>query len=258
MRQKRTARRILAALVIVAATGGLDGLRQAHGNSPAVQIDPVQLYGPELSFDVLRNGEKVGQHVVVFRKNADGMRVESRSDIEVRLLFLTAYRFRYHSVENWRRGELTSLDATINDDGKLRRVEARREGAVLMVRTDAGEWQASSPLWPTTHWNIAQTAAPALLNTLTGNLNRVNVKDRGVETVMLGDGPRKARRFVYSGGLSCESWYDAAQRWVKLRFAAEDGSTVEYVCRNCGVRNSSSASETSPADPAFGDAIGRD
>jgi hypothetical protein len=248
----------LGALVIVAAAGGLGGLRQAHGNSPAVQIDPLQLYGPELRFDVLRNGEKVGQHVVEFRKTADTVRVESRSDIEVTALFLTVYSFSYHSVENWRRGELTSLDATIDDDGKLRRVEARREGAVLRVRTGADEWQTTLPLWPTTHWNIAQTAAPELLNTLTGNLNRVNVKDLGVETVMLSDGPRKARRFLYSRGLSCESWYDEARRWVKLRFAGEDGSIVEYVCRNCGERKNVPASETSPAATARGDFIGRD
>ncbi|GAB2176950.1 DUF6134 family protein [Dongia sp. agr-C8] len=248
MRQRRSVKRILATLVVVAAAGSVSGTSAAYANPTAGEIDPLQLYGPELRFDVLRNGEKIGQHKVAFRKTADSMRVESRSDLEVNVLFLTAYSFRYHSVENWRRGELTSLDATTNDDGDLRRVEARREGAVLKVRSDAEEWSGASPVWPTTHWNIAQTAAPAVLNTLTGGLNRVDVKEFGVETVMLPDGPRPARRFVYSGDLSCESWYDADNRWVKLRFAAEDGSTIEYLCRNCGEPKRSSASSTQQAD----------
>ncbi len=250
MRQSRSVRRILAALVVLAATDVPSGMRQAQADPQAAQIDPLQLYGPELSFDVLRNGEKIGEHTVAFRKTADSMRVESRSELEVNVLFLTAYSFSYHSVEDWRRGELTRLEATTNDDGELRRVEARREGDALKVRADDEEWHGTAPLWPTTHWNIAQTSAPALLNTLTGGLNRVDVKERGVETVMLPDGPRQARRFVYSGDLSCESWYDADNRWVKLRFAAEDGSTIEYVCQNCGERNKSLTSPTQQADAA--------
>lgn len=234
MRQSRSVKRILAALVVVAASGGIGGVPGALANPQVAQIDPLQIYGPELSFDVLRNGEKIGEHRVAFHKTADSVRVESRSELEVNVLFLTAYSFRYHSVEDWRRGELTRLEATTDDDGTLRRVEARREGSVLKVRSDAAEWQDASPVWPTTHWNIAQTSAPALINTLTGGLNRVSVKDLGLETVQLPDGPRPARRFVYSGDLSCESWYDAANRWVKLRFTAEDGSTIEYICRNCG------------------------
>lgn len=234
MRQNRTARSTMTALALVAAAAGVPGTGQVQASSNQVQVDPLHLYGPELRFDVLRDGEKVGHHVVAFRASADGVHVESRSEVEVKLLFLTAYSFRYQSIEHWRNGTLTSLDAATNDDGELRRVEARREGAVLKVRTGAGEWQATPQLWPTTHWNVAQTAAPVLLNTLTGKLNRVDVKDAGLETVILGDGPREARRFIYSGDLAVESWYDEAGRWVKLRFPGKAGSTIEYVCQSCG------------------------
>ena len=258
MRQNLTARRIVAALAVVVAIVGLAGIGQVQATSLPDQVDPLRLYGPELRFDVLRNGEKVGRHVVAFRGTADGVQVESRSDIEVKLLFLTAYRFRYQSIEHWRGGKLTSLNAATNDDGELSRVEARREGAVLKVRTGSGEWQATPQTWPTTHWNMAQTTAPALLNTLTGNLNQVDVKDAGLEAINLGDGPREARRFVYSGDLAVESWYDAAGRWVKLRFPAEDGSTIEYICQSCGGPLDLPAAETNQADATGADVIGTD
>lgn len=258
MRQNWTAKRIVAALAVVAAIAGLPGMGEVQATSLPAQIDPLRLYGPELRFDVLRNGERVGRHVVAFRGTADGIQVESRSDIEVKLLFLTAYRFRYQSIEHWRGGTLTSLNAATNDDGELSRVEARREGAALKVRTGTGEWQATPQTWPTTHWNVAQTTAPALLNTLTGNLNRVQVKDAGLETVVLSDGPREARRFVYSGDLAVESWYDAAGRWVKLRFPAEDGSTIEYICQSCGGPLDMPAAETNQADATGADVIGTD
>jgi hypothetical protein len=207
---------------------------------------------------VLRNSEKVGHHVVEFRATVDGLQVESRSDVEVKLLFLTAYSFRYQSIEHWRGGKLISLNAATNDDGELRRVEARREGATLEVRTGTGEWQATPQLWPTTHWNMAQTAAPALLNTLTGKLNRVSVTDAGLETIPLGSGQGEARRFVYSGDLEVEAWYDGAGRWVKLRFSAEDGSIIEYICQSCGGSKDMPTAETNQADATRADVIGTD
>lgn len=258
MRQNRTVRRIVTTLAAVAATAAYLGLGQVQAASLPDQVDPLRLYGPELRFDVLRDGEKVGHHVVAFRGTADGVQVESRSDIEVKLLFLSAYSFRYQSIEHWRDGKLTSLYAATNDDGEVSRVDVRREGAALKVRTATGEWQATPQTWPTTHWNMAQTTAPALLNTLTGNLNQVMVKDAGLETINLGDGPREARRFVYSGDLAVESWYDAAGRWVKLRFPAEDGSTIEYICQSCGGPLDMPAAETNQADATGADVIGTD
>ena len=42
-----------------------------------------------------------------------------------------------------------------------------------------------------------------------------------------------ATHHAYTGDLSTEVWYDDAGRWVKMRFEAQDGSTIDYVCRRC-------------------------
>ena len=199
----------------------------------ATAANPLRLYGEELRFDVLRNGDQVGEHIVQFTPQAGGLQVTSRSEIEVKLLFLTAYRFRYQSIEHWRDGSLVKLHAASNDNGDFTNIDAAREGDWLKVKTNGATWQGASRMAPTTHWNMAQTRAPALLNTVTGKLNNVTVTDAGIETVALPGGERQARRFVYSGDLSVESWYDLAGRWVKLQFAAEDGSTIEYLCNSC-------------------------
>lgn len=230
----RRFRRIMIASALAAAAA-LPAVAQAEPVALPAQVDPLRLYGHEIRFDILRNDEKVGQHVVQFRHVADGLQVESRSEVAVKLLFIPAYDFRYQSLEHWRDGSLNALYAATNDNGEFSRVEARREGDALSVRGAQGDWQAPPQTLPTTHWNMAQVIAPKLINTLTGNVNQVTVTDAGMETVTLGDGPREARRFVYSGDLAVEAWYDAAGRWVKLRFPAKDGSTIEYVCRTCGV-----------------------
>lgn len=208
---------------------------QADQSAVAASADPLELYGGEIRFDILREGEKVGHHLVQFAPRADGIQVTSRSEIEVPLLFLTDYSFRYQSIEHWRDGSLLRLHAATNDNGDFTNIDAKRDGDWMKINTNGDAWQGAPQLIPTTHWNMAQTRAPAVLNTLTGKLNQVRVSDGGLETVTLADGARQARRFVYSGDLSVEAWYDLAGRWVKLRFPAEDGSTIEYLCsRSCG------------------------
>ncbi|NJO33832.1 MAG: hypothetical protein HC869_12505 [Rhodospirillales bacterium] len=201
-------------------------------NLPPAATDPVKLYGDTLAFDIERNGERVGQYVVSFRSDEGRAVVETRAAIDIDLLFFNAYRFRYQAREIWRGRALEMLAASTNENGEYSNVDANRDGQSLRVRASARSYE--TPLVPpTTHWNATQLTSGVLLNTLTGQLNRVEVDWAGNESVETLAGAVQADHFVYSGDLEVEVWYDANGRWVKLRFLAEDGSTIEYVCRTC-------------------------
>jgi hypothetical protein len=221
--------------MMMAAIAAAAGARPAFAdpiNIPT-QIDPFELYGDEMQFDVLRDGDPIGSYLVFFRKSGDALQVETRASIEVDVLFASAYRLRYQSLETWRDGALDSLTASTNDDGEFKHMEAVRDGASLEVSGMEGAWDAAPTILPTSHWNMAQIAADTLINTVSGSANHISVAEAGIETVPMGAESQPARRFVYSGDLDMEAWYDDQGRWVKLRFAAEDGSTIEYVCRRC-------------------------
>lgn len=197
------------------------------------EIDPLSLYGNEMQFDVMRDGAPIGTYLVRFKQNGEELQVETRASIEVEMLFASAYRLRYQSFETWRDGMLSNLTASTNDDGEFSHVEAKRDGEALEVIGTDGAWDAALTALPTTHWNMAQVATPTLINTVDGDADHVSVTEAGIEEVPFGDEMRPARRFVYTGDLDMEAWYDEQGRWVKLRFAAEDGSTIEYLCRRC-------------------------
>lgn len=197
------------------------------------QVDPISLYGDEILFDVLRDGEPIGNYLVRFKREGGELQVESRANIEVELLFVSAYRLRHQALETWQDGVFTGLNASTNKDGDFSHVEARRTGESLAVTGIDGAWDADGNVLPATHWNMAQMDSPVLIHTISGKPTHVSVIDAGIESVAMGDLMRPARRFVYSGDEDMETWYDDAGRWVKLRFSAKDGSTIEYVCRKC-------------------------
>jgi hypothetical protein len=201
---------------------------------PAATLDPVRLYGSEIRFDVLRDGDKVGDHVVRFARDRDALFVHVSFDLVVRILGFTVYGYNYVSRSLWRGGRLVKLEARTDDDGAENWVRARANGDGLEVDGPAGRFVAPANVFPTNHWNSAVLKSDVVLNTLTGKLNRVAIVDMGDASTQAAGGKRAARHFKYTGELETEVWYDARGRWVKLRFQAEDGSIIEYVCRRCG------------------------
>jgi hypothetical protein len=86
------------------------------------------------------------------------------------------------------------------------------------------------PLLPSTHWNIEQTRQQALLNTQTGKITRISVRNVGRETITTARESPPATHFAYAGELEMNQWFDDRSRWVKSTFkAATDGSTIEYI-----------------------------
>lgn len=219
----------LAGLALLAAAGG----RPAAAGLPPATPDPFSLYGETIEFDVLRNGEPVGRHLVRFARDGGDLVVSSRFRLEVKALFVTVYRYEYESEGRWRDGQLQALRARIDDDGARSSVEARRHGAQMTVRGEDGVVAADSPLFPTNHWNAAVLPQRRVLNTLTGRVNEVQIKPAGRERVETEWGPVSATRYVYHGELATEVWYDDAGRWVGMRFRAGDGSVIDYRCRRC-------------------------
>lgn len=196
--------------------------------------DPLSLYGDGLHFRVLRDGAPIGHHEVRFRTRQDEVIADSRFEAEVKVLFFTAYRYQYQSRDVWRDGCLISLKAETNDNGTRTKVEAELEGEGLRVTTLVGSKVVDPGIYPTTHWNSGVLGSSHVLNTITGKIANVDLIPMGEEQVTVEGRPVTARRFRYTGEIQSEVWYDADGRWVKMRFNAKDGSTIEYVCERCG------------------------
>ncbi len=203
------------------------------GKSTGPAVDPFSLYGAEIYFDVFRDGEKVGFHRAQFAKIGEHIVVNSTFKLQIDVLFFTAFRYLYTSEGRWRHGRLESLRASVDDDGTRLSVEAFLEGAQMKIRNADGTVTVDAPLYPTNHWNAAVLSQSRVLNTLTGRVNDVRIVPRRREAVPTERGNIDATHHAYTGDLSTEVWYDDAGRWVKMRFKARDGSTIEYVCRRC-------------------------
>ena len=196
-------------------------------------VDPQELYGDEIAFDVYRENARVGSHVVRFNRTEDELLVNSRFELTIDVLFFTVYRFLYESKATWRSGTVDRINVEVDDNGEMFRFEARRNGHVLTIHTGSGRNDVDGRLFPTNHWNAAVLDANRVLNTLTGEVNKVQIVSRGRYLIPTEQGEIIATKYAYSGEFETEVWYDDKGRWVKMRFDGKDGVPIDYICRRC-------------------------
>jgi len=188
--------------------------------------------GDRLAFDVVRNGKKFGTHALSFERNGDSLVVKVAVEMVFKAAFITLFRYRHTAIERWLGDQVVSLDSKTDDNGKPFSVSARREAAGFVVEaTGSPRYIAPANALPATHWNRRELDGP-WINTQDGKLVRPRVAMQGVEAIpTAGAGSIRANRFVLSGDVDMDMWYDSSPTWAGLRFMGKDGSAIQYIRR---------------------------
>lgn len=196
------------------------------GISPVFAAPPQ---GGSLNFIVLRNGDAVGRHDMLFRNDPDGLKIDIQTNVAVKIAFITAYRFEHEGHEVWQNGRLTRLWSKTNDDGTKHVLDVTAGGQDLAIMADGKDTERAAVSIPASLWNEHILQQKSILNTLDGTRMNISVADLGNEGVPVQGGMIQARHYAISGDLQRELWYDANNVLVKVRFKAKDGSNIEYL-----------------------------
>jgi hypothetical protein len=207
--------RAIAAAVLVLAvtsTGALSVVTPGDGRSFAIQ----------------RNGEDIGRHEVTFERQGDRLDVRIKVEVDYRLLFIPVYRFEHEAHEVWVGGALRELRAKTNDNGESFDVVVRPNGSGLVLRVNGEERDVGRDAVPSSLWRQDMARPGQLIDPADGEVMMVNVGNAEWEDITVRGETIRARRYVMTGDLDRELWYDAAGMLVKVRFAGEDGSDLQF------------------------------
>lgn len=181
-------------------------------------------------FKVLLNDREIGFHD--FRVSNDGAhrRVETEARFDVRFLLFNAYRYRHRSVETWRDNCLATIDATTDDNGTRLRVTGAADQQQFQIETSSDRSSAPSCVMSFAYWNPEMLNEQRLLNSQTGQVERVVVTPRGPATVRFEGRELPARRYDLSvEGTLISLWYDATDfRWLALETPAKGKRVLRY------------------------------
>lgn len=197
---------------------------------------PESAVSRDIAFAVSRAGEPMGSHSLSFRHDGENLHVDIAIDLEVRLAFITVFRYSHRNRETWRDGRLIRLETSTNDDGTRHQVRAEATAEGLRVTDSAGRtYLAPAETIPTSYWNKETVRRNELLNTQTGKIMPIRIEQRRESTAALGAADHY--RLVMMDdrdGTPIDVWYDKQSlAWVQLAFQAR-GSNIDYALRAVG------------------------
>ena len=185
--------------------------------------------GKSLGFAVMRKGEKIGEHLLIFDGQGDNLKVEVNVELKVGLGPIVLFRYKHHAIETWQNGQLAALDTETNDDGTHHKVTGRFSPEGFKVEgSKAKPYVAPPDALPATHWNHKQLDGP-WINTQDGRLLRPTITPMGRAMIPVASGNEiPALHFSLTGDAILETYYDDIRNWVGLNFKAGDGSEILY------------------------------
>jgi hypothetical protein len=194
----------------------------------ALLAAPLAMANDAWNFRVLLDGRVIGEHRYALTDVGDRRELRSEARFDVRVLFLSAYRYQHDAIEQWDGDCLRALAAQTDDNGRRESVSAaERDGRLLVQRADARDEYAGCVM-SFAYWNPHILAARQLLNAQTGELLPVTVTAMGDEIVAVQGRQQVTQRHrIVAPGLQIDLWY-AGNRWVALEAPAAGGRRLRY------------------------------
>ena len=225
--------RALAATAALAALALIGFLVLAAGAKAATPADAGTAGDPaprEWAFRVLLDGKPIGTHRFSVATRGDERTVASDAAFDVKVMFVTAYRYRHHAAERWRGGCLVSLAARTEAGGSIDVVTAGdADAAGLAIVGPQGAQRLAGCVSTYAYWDPALPQRTQLLNPQTGRLEAVkfdppvagSIDVRGVATA--------ARRIRLTGPEQpIDLWYAPSGAWIGLDSTVAGGRKLTY------------------------------
>lgn len=212
--KKLQRRSVLGGAAALALAPAAQALPQA-GTLTSVPVNGM------LRFRILRNGTPIGEQLVTFTQHGTSLRVETSSEMLVRILGVPMFRYQARVREDWVAGTFSHMQSQIFHNGDQYTVAAHQiPGGYAIESSKVGDYTytGAQQLLPLTYWN-KQMLNAMLLNTETGRHYPATATSAGWESVPTAQGGKlTAQRFNLTNHLHLSIWYDQQDEWSGLSF----------------------------------------
>ena len=189
---------------------------------------PAEPMAETLRFAVMRDGQQIGTNTIELRRNGSETTVQMMTQVQVKIAFVTVYRFEQTETERWVGGKLMALSAVTNDNGTRHRVKATRTNDKLTIEADGKTTQVAGNTIPASLWNPLLLEKTVAFNPQDGTMMPIAVTDRGVDQLVVQGRAKRTRHYVIYSTFPQDVWYDDARQLVKVELKVSDGSTIRY------------------------------
>jgi len=193
---------------------------------PVAQADSVQTY----IFKVFLEDEEIGKQRFEVSSNGTRTKIEIDARFDVTYWFYTAYSYHHTNTEIWKDECLHMIRSQTNDNGETFFVRGTYANNRLRLVTHSGSRSVDGCVKTFAYWDPHFLSSTSLLNSQTGELNHVTVKDLGQDVISVRNQPTPANHYkVVAEKFAIDLWYSQCEEWVALQSTTEGESRLRYV-----------------------------
>ena len=153
----------------------------------------------EVSFDVIRKNKVIGNLTSKFIKDEENIVLHSVLDINVKILFIPAYKFFQETKETWRNGEFISIDGfTDFEDDREYKIDGKDEDGVFRVTGMDGLLELDETIIPLNYWNKNILDEKELFDTQKGIVRKITVKKLKDEEIKINNSKLLSEKYTFN------------------------------------------------------------
>ena len=153
----------------------------------------------EVSFDVIRKKKIIGNLTTKFINDEENLILHSVLDINVKILFIPAYKFFQETKETWKNDNFISIDGfTDFEDDREYKIDGKDENGVFRVTGMDGLLELDENIVPLNYWNKQMLEKEEVFDTQKGIVRKITVKKLKKEKVKINDSKVEAEKYTFN------------------------------------------------------------
>ena len=153
----------------------------------------------KVSFDVIRKNKVIGNLTSKFIKDDENIVLHSVLDINIKILFIPAYKFFQETKETWRNGEFISIDGfTDFEDDREYKIDGKDEDGVFRVTGMDGLLELDEKIIPLNYWNKNILDEKELFDTQKGIVRKITVKKLKDEEIKFNNSKLLSEKYTFN------------------------------------------------------------
>ena len=157
----------------------------------------------EVNFDVIRKNKVIGNLTTKFFKENENLILHSILDIEVKVLFIPAYKFFQETKETWSNGNFIAIDGyTDFEDDREYKIVGKDENGMFIASGMDGLIEMNEKIVPLNYWNKAMLNENEVFDTQKGIVREISVQKLKNEKIKINNSEYETEKFVFNASIN--------------------------------------------------------
>lgn len=180
-------------------------------------------------FDIVRSGDKIGTDTIDIERQNDTIKVKTKTNVSVKIMFVEAYRYEHSCDETWKNGQLVAFKSKTDDNGTKHSVEVTAKPDKLAMEADGKHVELPKAAAPVSLWDKDAIHRMDTFDPDTGDRLAIKVTDLGLEPVTVHGVTHQAHHYkiadTLKGEFAREVWFDG-DALLRTKIVGSDNSVI--------------------------------